>query len=379
MPRCLIRCGVTGPARVLFDDLELEWATTRSELVVCRLAVHETHHDLVASDANAWAQFSVPFPFTGQIPLAIELASDPPGRIERAEVVAERENRLLRLHVAPATEGERIRISALTTVLFDDRPLSDGTKVKLPKARSLPDDVSQHLRPAPGVESDDERIVAIAERFSRRDLGEVTRETLAFLDETLGTPDGGYPQNAVACLERGDGVCTGHANLGAALLIAAGVPTRILACVLVGMEQQEHYVIETWTPKLGWARAETTTGEFPLPPSKHLILRVVYPDTARNAGFAPIYMEASPGSELQPGFGALDKEGCWQSGEHLESFFVDSRGLERLRELSAETFETLDAPVDTTGLVRLAPRTDQPGWGERVTAVLTTLDAHLAE
>ena len=64
-------------------------------------------------------------------------------------------------------------------------------------------------------------------------------------------------QTALASLERGYAVCTGKANLAAALARSLGIPGRILAVL------PSHFIVEFWIPDYGWVRGESTQGIFP--------------------------------------------------------------------------------------------------------------------
>lgn len=375
--RVLVRCGVSGPARVRFDDVELTWSDDREPLVATRLGFAEAWYDLTGGGAQTWAQFAVPLPFEGQIPLALELESEPAGHVLDARVVPERENRLLRVRVMPPADGERLR--ARTWVLFDE-PASDaqetGARVRLAAPGKLPDDVRAFLASAPGVESEAEAIVAAAKRFGRKDLANLIADLCAFLEQSLDAGSG--PQGALESLERGSAACTGHANLGTALLLAAEVPARILACVLVGQPQQEHYIVQVWTPQTGWQRVETTLELFPVSPSMHAVLRVVYPDSPRGTGSVPLDFSASQGAVLRPARGAYEDEGCWQTAEHRESALLSADDRALIDRLARARFESLaDTPASEFPL-RLASEDEVRGRA-RLERLLRALEGHLAE
>jgi transglutaminase-like putative cysteine protease len=66
-------------------------------------------------------------------------------------------------------------------------------------------------------------------------------------------------QTALATLKRGYAVCTGKANLAAALARTLGIPARILLVL------PSHFIVEFWIPDYGWVRGESTRGLFPEP------------------------------------------------------------------------------------------------------------------
>lgn len=73
-------------------------------------------------------------------------------------------------------------------------------------------------------------------------------------------------------------VCTGNANLGAALLRAQGIPARIVAGYpLWAGPLQTHYIVEYWLPDTGWRLMETTECTDDPPPWNQVEVALVSP------------------------------------------------------------------------------------------------------
>lgn len=353
--RLIVRCGVFGPARARFDDVSLVAGTgTRPGEDVTLLEVDGYWKASAKGDAPApWIDVSVPFPFAAQTPLALRVDSEPPDAVRRIAVLAERENRPLRIELAPLAAGAEVKLHVRTLALARRRELSDGKGVELLPPARVPAELREYLGPAAGIESEDARIKKIAASFGRRDLAEVTADLLAFMEKEI--QGGGGDQGALATLESKDAACTGHANLGAALLIAAGVPARVLPCVMVGSKQQEHYVVEAWTKTLGWSRVEPSAKLFPVPDALHAILRVVYSDSPRSVIHVPLFWRAAPGLEAEPDAGPLAKGGCWQEAKEGGQVTVERAAVETVAERARTAFEALVANPHEGAAVRFAP------------------------
>jgi hypothetical protein len=337
----LVRCGVHGVARASFDDVALEAGSGGRPREDATLLEVESWWTVTASAAAAepWVDVAVPMPFAAQTPLALAVDAEPAGAVARLAVLAERENRPLRVHLAPLAAGAQVSLRVRTLLLVRGRELPDGRGAEVVPAARVPEAVREHLQPAPGIESTHERLVALAREVRGADLAEVAAALFACLSREIRA--GGGDQGALATLESGDAACTGHANLGAALLIAAGLPTRVLACVLVGSDQQEHYVVEAWTKDLGWARLEPTQKRFPVPDDEHAILRVVYGDSFRTAGHVPLFWRAAEGVAVAPDMHRLREDDCWQSAREVERRAPERGEVAALETAARRAFEAL--------------------------------------
>ncbi len=366
----LVRCGLRGVGRVAFDDVEVTWSKEKS-LVETKLAIHHGTFRVEAKSKSKkpWMRFSIPFPFEGQTPLAIRVTSDPPGKVAALAVAEDKENRPLEVRFVALERGEKVRLRAETLVMVRDRPLADGSEVDLAKKSKVPKNVRQHLKPAPGVDVKDETVAGAAKELDRSDLKSLTDDVNEFLAEKL-TYDGGEDQGAEKCLELGKAVCTGYANVAASLLIAADVPTRILACTQLSGRLQEHYIVEVWTPELGWSRLESTMARFPWADSNNLIVRVVYPDSSRSRINVPLYSETGGG--VTGGFDMGD-DTCWQGADMVGSFLVGEKELAAIETAARGAFESLLKKPGEGAQVRLTPEKPPSKVKERGQRILATV------
>lgn len=351
----MVRCGVTGRARVFFDDIKLTWSVMKGKWVPALLAEASCRYQVRAASSarKPWAMISVPLPYMGQTPLGIRVTAEPEKAIDRFEIVKDRENRFLRIWFERMKINDTVKFEVRTVVLLRDRLLSSGEGIALSDRRKVPKEVKPFLEPAPGLETEDETIWKIAAGFDTTDLATLMTDLTAFLRENMEY-EGGSNQGARASIASKKAVCTGFANAAAALLIAAGVPARILACTLTEGELQEHYVVEAWTRKLGWSRCESTAAEFPWGDSRNVILRIIYPDAPRTPYNVPIYMESGGGITM--GCDSRGANGCWQSAATLQSLVVRVDDLEPLEEEARQALEKLTKKAVRQGSVSFIPK-----------------------
>lgn len=373
--RLMVRCGVFGPARARFDDLSLVGG--EGELPRDDVTLVET---LSTWRVQAWENVvvptldvSVPFPFGSQTPLALEVRSDPPGRVRGLEILSERENRPLRVRLAPLESGSSVALRVRALVLVRRRELPSGEGAELLAVRRLPEEVREFLGPAPGIESEDPRVTGVARDFARKDLARLVEDLLAFLRREIAAGSG--DQGALATLTGRAAACTGHANLGAALMIAAGVPTRVLACLLVGHEQEEHYVIESWTRALGWQRIETSVKSFPVADALHVIQRVVYPDAPRSPMHVPLFWRLGEGLTGGPDPEPMGKRGCWQSAKEDAQLALPGGTSGELEDAARAAFEARVGAAGSGdgregGVLRFLPAEAVPELEARLAAFL---------
>jgi transglutaminase-like putative cysteine protease len=379
--RWMVRCGLSGNGTAYFDDVRLTAGTSVAEQIQATLAVGHGQFAMTAEGAaeEPWIRFSIPFPYEGQTPLAIRVKTDPPNRAVRLQVDKERENRLLRVGLRTLAKGESVRVWADSFVLLRSRDLPTGEGTALPSAKDLGPAVQEYLRPAPGIDAEDPEIRKAAAGFPRSDLRGYVIEMFRFMDGALkrDAQVAGGPQGAKEVLQRGGAVCTGNANLAASLLIAGKIPARVLPCVMIGQKQQEHYVVEAWTPSLGWSRLESTMRMFPLDDTKHLILRIAYPDSYRSTASVPLYWPV--GSEgVKARYDGDPGNGCWQAAEVLTTFSLDAADADLLESAARKAFDDLVATPFQGGDVRLVrATTPPPSLGEKGRKVLEEVERRL--
>jgi Transglutaminase-like superfamily len=331
-----VRCGVFGPCVAAFDDAV--FLATEKESVGVKLAVAHGDYKVTAKGgAKSLAKVSIPFPLGGQTPLAIRVTCEPAGVVADIAIDKDRENRPAKLRFSGLKGGDSATFRIETLALIRDREVSTGEGVALTAKPKIPKDVKPHLEKAPGLDIDAPAIKKLAGGVAKKDFGSVMNGVAKLLDEKLEY-EGGENQGAIECLESGKAVCTGYANVGASLLIASGVPSRVLACVTLGSRLQEHYIIEGWTEKLGWCRMESTAAQFPWKDSENLVLRIVYPDAARSPFDVPLYKEGS--NDLDLSF-RMGDDTCWQGGDTLETFALDHAAVAAIEKAARARFEQL--------------------------------------
>lgn len=341
----IARCGVYGPCAASFDDAAL--FVSDRETTPVRLVVGHGDYVVTAKGAKASVLVSIPFPLGGQTPLAIKVTSQPDGVVRSIGIVEDKENRPAKLVLGGLKAGASATLRIETLTLLRDRPLATGEGIALTAKAKVPKNVKPFLEKAPGIDVDAPAVRELAARVDRKDFASAMSSVAKLLREKL-TYDGGTSQGAIECLDSGKAVCTGYANVGASLLIAAGVPTRILACTTIGSRLQEHYIVEAWTEKLQWSRMESTAARFPWRDSENLVLRIVYSDSERSPFDVPLFKQASSDAEVNFHMG---NDTCWQGAEELETFALDAAVVTAIEGLARARFAAL---------------TKQPGSGEVV-------------
>jgi hypothetical protein len=338
----------------------------------------EGHGKFVARSKEAAAEpsllVSVPIPYRGQTPLAYDVASEPPGRVRALSIEADGENRFLRIALASTKAGDEVFLDVRSLVLLRETDPLDGKGVRLAKQDEIPEAIREHLRPAAGIDAEAPPVVEIAKTLPRGDLNELVTGLFAFTKEKIGSGPG--PQGSLEVLTRGGAVCTGFANLSAAILIASGVPARVLPCVLVGMDQQEHYIVEVWTPSTQWVKLESTLKIFPLDDVQHLVLRFVSPETPRSGGSVPLHRPVGTGVEAD--FDSRDPKRCWQSAKIVKSWTLSVEELEALEAPARAAFEDLRKTPARKSTVALVPKKAPHGVKSQGKQLLEALEEELA-
>ena len=130
----------------------------------------------------------------------------------------------------------------------------------IPKVNTseLPSDVMSWLLSSEFIQSDHPDIQSKAEALAGIEINAI-KIVNDIIDYTANDIDYGvdpmnYSQDALSSLHREQAVCTGKANLAAALLRACGIPTR------VHMIYPTHFIIECYLFPYGWIRFEPSLG-----------------------------------------------------------------------------------------------------------------------
>jgi hypothetical protein len=363
--------GAPGESQASFDDVQLSASDSATELVGATLAVARGSYSIEATKGacdEPWVEFSIPLPLGGQTPLALRVISEPPGAVQSLRLMPDRENRPLRVQCKPVRPGDVIKLTAETVVLLHDRPPVALNQVRLPAAQKVPPPVKAHLLAAPGLRPDDPTVRAAADKLSRDDLASLFTDLRGFLEYKLAHSGDGQ-DHAIHESQHDMAVGSRWANLTASVLMACGVPTRLLACTGIDGSLQERYVLEAWTEKLGWTRLDPF-GEFPWGDTRNIVLRVIYPDAPRTAENIPTFVLGADGI-----FGAPDMNPVtldWQAAETLGSFALPRAELAALEGSARAAYEALAKTPATDSRVTWlsAPGKDESEPFARVRAAL---------
>lgn len=353
----MVRCGTTGIGTVSFDDVRL----TASDASIDVLTLLCAHGDYRLTQLQAcpdpWIEFSFPFPFEGQTPLALHVSTKPERVAKRLEIVADRENRYLRVHLAPSEPSSATDVRLDAFVMVRPSARGDGKGVALVPREKLPKDVAYYFQATKGVDTDDAGIRAVAKDVRTTTMADAVSDVLAWMRNNFKY-EGGGDQGAKASFERKNAVCTGHANLAASLFQAAGVPCRILGC-LIGARLQEHYIVEVWAPKEGWRRVESTSETFPIPDDMHLILHVADPSFERSVVNVPLRLHAADHCRADYRMG---DDHCWQGMTNEGSVALDEGETLRLEMLARAAFAGFEkSPFDGSSVCFCTPsKKDKP-------------------
>ena len=172
---------------------------------------------------------------------------------------------LIRFTLKNCAKDEKVYIVFEVYALKKFSNYSDMPKaVSLSSYSNLSDELKYYLQPSSAVQSDAEQIRKKAFNILygnwEGNVIEILKDIIRFTGNE-SKYEGGM-QTALDALTEGHAVCTGKANLSAALCRALGIPARVL------FGDPTHYIVEIWIPNYGWVRGESTQGIFPYP--KHL-------------------------------------------------------------------------------------------------------------
>jgi transglutaminase-like putative cysteine protease len=163
-------------------------------------------------------------------------------------------------------EGGRQRLSGDTLIVRQEvwAALQPGFD-DLPYPRM---DLREYLQPEPLIQSDDERIIDVAERIARwrrrgdNDPMQVAQRLTIGVNQLLAKEITFSIPNAVQVLESGRGDCNEHTVLFVALARALGLPART-AVGLVYLNEAFFYHAwpEVWLGQ--WVAVDPTFGQYP--------------------------------------------------------------------------------------------------------------------
>lgn len=137
--------------------------------------------------------------------------------------------------------------------------------VLFPDTADLPDSVKQWLQPSACIQWTDPFIQNVAD--SLRDTLITINSLAERINEYCYNIPWIYEHNPISfdaffAMNWGSS-CTGHANAGAALFRANGIPSRVLLNIPDSVGSYMHYIIEYYMPSFGWINMETSAGVNP--------------------------------------------------------------------------------------------------------------------
>ncbi len=245
------------------------------------------------ADGEAKTLLSVPFPFEGQAPLALRVGTIPDGRCHALRIVREPHKDAVEVSLKAMAPGETVRIFWQAVVFTSDRFLDPRALVAAKIAPdACPVEVKPWLGSEPGVEVDVPIVQGMAERLKSyqgfyldflQGLNAAVQDRLVFRE--------GGSQSADLCLSKKKAGVVGFADSIAAVARAAGVPTRLLACVPWDFESGEQFLVESWGQGVGWVRCDPLAGAFPWGDVRQVVIRVVAPHDVRWTDQVPMPVE----------------------------------------------------------------------------------------
>jgi transglutaminase-like putative cysteine protease len=250
-----------------------------------------------------------------------------------------------------------------------DRDTAAGQKAALAPRAKLPPDVAEFFQKTAGIDSDDKDVKTIASTVKTDTMANAIEGVLTWMRANFKY-EGGGDQGGKASLDRKFAVCTGHANLAASLFQAAGVPCRVLGC-LMGDRLQEHYIVEVWAPGAGWQRVESTTKAWPIKDSVHLILHVAHPKFFRSAGNVPLHVKGGDDCDANFKMGA---DTCWQGMTPLPGQALEPAVAIAVEKAARDAFAAWEKKPAATPSIRLLGA-DQ---AKRAPALAAEIDAFLS-
>ncbi|KYK22630.1 hypothetical protein AYK25_02405 [Thermoplasmatales archaeon SM1-50] len=218
----------------------------------------------------------IPIVHDDQSPLILyNVWSEPSGKIAGFKIDHDYSgnNTLLNININGMDAGEEVKIYWSISNLVKSNSYEDlPAYLKKISQGDLPESVKEWLLPTDFIQSDHWRIrfiTRLLQGFSDNVIKIAKRIT--FFTGKIIIYAGGFSQDALSTLRWHFAVCTGKANLAAALLRANGIPARVL------MVYPTHYIIEYYASPYGWVRSESTIGIMPYPNQHYTVAFCAYP------------------------------------------------------------------------------------------------------
>jgi hypothetical protein len=227
---------------------------------------------------TATLAFPLPLAYRDQVPLTLRLIVDPPAAAAGVEVVnGSGPNRILKLTLKDLGKHRKVAVEYRSLVLVAPTSFEGVPRqVKFPAA--WPDEAKPWLAATWCADHAEARLEKLAKeiRGDTDDVMVVIHAAKARAGEVFTKAKGRVNHlTAVEALDK-QGSCTSCANLMAALLRGAGVPTRVLSGYpLWSGPLQTHYIVEAYVPGYGWYPIESTRCQSPWPNHQQVNVSIV--------------------------------------------------------------------------------------------------------
>jgi len=253
---------------------------TATAISAASSGIYELESAFTLGFTNAVSKFHIehalPLETQFQTPLDFQVSVQPPQKNSDLRFSQDNYgNRIAIFTIEPCSTNERVRVQMSSKVLVSPRSYKELPD-KIPFPRRWPREAGEWLSPSFCVECTDPAFVALAKelRSDTTDVREVIRRCLR-KSEAIRSPLDSYGprysnQTALYAL-RYRGVCTGNANLLAALLRSCGIPGRILGGAPTRSKSvATHFIVEAYIPGFGWYPLEPTLVEEGCEPSSQI-------------------------------------------------------------------------------------------------------------
>jgi transglutaminase-like putative cysteine protease len=268
-----------APGEPLYvDDIHVSFAESAPEPRVGTLLRGWHVEQLALGPGAQTASLFVPLPidWASQVPLDVELAVEPSSVVQRIEYVEQDAgNWGAVVHFEENASVDYLRLTWSGVVLTRD--VGDAERPAVFAATDAP---HRWTKATPVADASYTPFVSIAQGWQpTTPLGKM----LDVIQWTSSNIVYAFPADekldATHAYESRQSTCTGYANTASALGRAAGVPTRAVANIMVGLSQDIHSINEFYLGEgLGWRRVEPQSTAAAVPEEYGLIVHLVTPE-----------------------------------------------------------------------------------------------------
>lgn len=222
--------------------------------------------------------FPLPLAYRDQVPLTFRLVVQPHECAKEVEIIeGPGENRILKLALDNLDKHQDIKVAYNSVVLVAPTKFN-----AVPRSAKFPEEWPTEAKPWMAstwcCDHENERIKAMAGKIrgDSNDVIDVINKTLVSASQKMAKAKGRVNDLiATEALDK-EGSCTSSANLVAALLRGAGIPSRILSGYPTWSGPlQTHYIVEAYVPQYGWYPVESTMCRAPWPNHQQVNVSVV--------------------------------------------------------------------------------------------------------